>query len=102
MAFAGSKTGDGLGCGSGARGEVTDMTGREQASAPMGGRISTGRRWAEYLVAILSGNVIYLFIDPYLPEFLQHRVPRIDPGLALDFLICVAIYGLLRVARGWD
>lgn len=63
-------------------------------------RVSTARRWAEYLVAILAGNVIYLFIEPDLPIVLRHRMFRIDPGLAIDFLICVAAYGLVRLARG--
>ena len=54
------------------------------------GWISTARRWAEYLVAILGGNIIYLAIEPQLPISFRHRMFQIDLGLALDFLICVA------------
>ena len=50
------------------------------------------RRWAEYLAAVLLGNVIYYFLLlPRLPESLRHREFRIDLGLGLDFLICLAI-----------
>jgi hypothetical protein len=26
---------------------------------------------------------------------------QVDLGLALDFLICVSLYGLVRLVRGW-
>ena len=64
------------------------------------GRVSTARRWAEYLVAVLGGNIIYLAIEPQLPAPLRHRMFQIDLGLALDFLICVLLYGLIRLVRG--
>lgn len=54
--------------------------------------VSIGRRWAEYLVAILLGNIIYLFIEPQLPSAIRHRMFRVDFGLGIDFLICVAIF----------
>jgi hypothetical protein len=72
----------------------------EEANEPMGSRVSTARRWAEYLVAILAGNIVYLFIEPDLPLPLRHRMFRVDLGLAIDFLICVGVYGLVRLARG--
>lgn len=72
----------------------------EGANDTMVSRVSTARRWAEYLVAILAGNVIYLFIEPDLPFLLRHRMFRVDLGLAIDFLICVAVYGLVRLVRG--
>jgi hypothetical protein len=56
------------------------------------------RRWVEYLAAVLVGNAVYFFsFSPYLPETLQHQVFRIDWGLGLDFLTCVAVYGLIRL-----
>jgi hypothetical protein len=70
----------------------------EQAEEQPTGAVSTARRWGEYLIAILGGNIIYLFIEPELPTILRHRA-RIDAGLAVDFLICVAAYGLVRLAR---
>jgi len=58
------------------------------------------RRWADYLVAILTGNIIFLFIEPQLPSVLRHRIFRIDLGLVVDFLICVVVYGLVWAIRG--
>ena len=59
----------------------------------------TLRKWLEYLVAILLGNAVYYFsLVPHLPENLRHRAFQIDAGLLLDFLVCLAVYGLIRVA----
>ncbi len=57
------------------------------------------RRWAEYLLAILGGNIIYLLLGPHLPAPLQHQIFRVDWGLGLDFLICAGLYGLIRWVR---
>ena len=75
------------------------MAGREQTGEPLTGGVSKARRWAEYLVAVLVGNIVYLFIEPELPSAMRHRMFRIDLGLAINFLICVAAYGLVRLAR---
>jgi hypothetical protein len=57
-------------------------------------------RWVEYLVAIVLGNVIYFFsLYWHLPRALRHQTFRIDWGVAVDFAVCVAVYGLIRVAR---
>jgi hypothetical protein len=48
------------------------------------------------LLAILAGNLVYFLAQPVLPDFLGHEVYKIDPGLILDFVICVGIYLLLR------
>jgi hypothetical protein len=76
------------------------MRGREETHSRPPGGISTARRWAEYLLAILGGNILYLAIEPQLPNPLRHRMFQIDLGLGLDFLICVALYGLIRLVRG--
>src|SRR5690348_2600322 len=76
------------------------MRGQDETNSEMSGGVSTARRWAEYLLAVLGGNIIYLAIEPQLPALLRHRMFQIDLGLALDFLICVALYGLVRLARG--
>ena len=58
----------------------------------------TPRRWLEYLVAILLGNAIYyLSLLPHLPEPLRHRGTQTDLGLLVDFAVCVAVYGLIRL-----
>lgn len=57
------------------------------------------RRWLEYLIAILIGNAIYYFsLVPHLPDSLRHQGFHTDLGMLVDFVICVAVYGLMRVA----
>jgi hypothetical protein len=56
------------------------------------------RRWIEYTVAILLGNAIYYFsLVPHLPQ--AASAPRISSGLGslIDFVICLAVYGLIRL-----
>jgi H+/gluconate symporter-like permease len=67
----------------------------------------TARRWIEYLIAILAGNALYfLLLFPALPRLLQHQPFRFDIGLVLDFGLCVAVYGVMRLAvahaRRWN
>ena len=58
----------------------------------------TPRRWLEYLVAILLGNAIYYFsLVPYMPESLRHQGFAIDGGVVVDFVVCVLVYGLIRL-----
>ena len=61
------------------------------------------RRWVEYLAAILGGNAIYYFsLLPHLPLPLRHQSPRLDWGMAVDFLVCAGVYGLIRLgSRVW-
>ena len=59
----------------------------------------TPRRWLEYLIAILLAQVIYYFsLVPHLPDVLRHHGSDIDLGMGVDFLVCVAVYGLIRLA----
>lgn len=76
------------------------MRGGEDTNSEMQGRVSTARRWAEYLLAVLGGNVVYLAIEPQLPPPFRHRMFQVDLGLAIDFIICVVLYGLIRLVRG--
>ncbi|MGH9704485.1 MAG: hypothetical protein ACRD4K_14005 [Candidatus Acidiferrales bacterium] len=56
------------------------------------------RKWLEYLAAVLIGNAVYYYsFMPHMPPALQHQGFRIDWGWLLDFGICVAIYGLIRL-----
>jgi hypothetical protein len=56
------------------------------------------RRWMEYLVAILLGNAIYYFsLVPHLPQALRHQGFLLDWGSLVDFLVCVGVYGLIRL-----
>ncbi|MFY9803845.1 MAG: hypothetical protein WA713_00105 [Candidatus Acidiferrales bacterium] len=56
------------------------------------------RRWIEYLAAILLGNAIYYFsLVPHLPKALRHQGFLLDWGSLVDFLVCLAVYGLIRL-----
>jgi hypothetical protein len=58
----------------------------------------TPRRWIEYTAAILAGNAIYfLVLYPDFPPALRHQPWHFDAGLALDFLCCVVVYGVIRL-----
>jgi hypothetical protein len=51
------------------------------------------------LVAIAAGNGLYfLLLYPRLPPAWQHQPFVADRGLALDFLLSVIVYVLLRLA----
>jgi hypothetical protein len=56
------------------------------------------RLW-RYLIAILIGNAIYFGIERFLPPRAQHHPYQIDWGLAVDFWICLAVYGIVRLIR---
>lgn len=51
------------------------------------------------LAAVAAGNAIYFSIMNYLPVRAQHVPYQIDWGLAVDFWICLACYGLVRLIR---
>jgi hypothetical protein len=58
----------------------------------------TPTRWLEYLVAILIGNAIYyVSLAPHLPEVFRHQGFQIDGGVLIDFMVCVGVYGLIRL-----
>ena len=57
------------------------MRSREETNPEMQGRISTARRWAEYLLAVLGGNVIYLAIEPQLRKQLVGARQDFDAAL---------------------
>jgi len=76
------------------------MTGREETDQQVSRSVSTARRWGEYLIAVLGGNILYMLMEPQLPTAFRHRIFRIDLGLGVDFAICVAVYGFVRLARG--
>jgi hypothetical protein len=56
------------------------------------------RNLVDALVAIVLGNLIYFFVlTPLLPPAGRHAVFRVDLGLAIDFGVCVAVYGALAL-----
>jgi len=56
-------------------------------------------RFWRYLAAILLGNAIYYSVFRFLPERARHQPYHIDWGLAVDFWICLACYGIIRLIR---
>jgi hypothetical protein len=59
---------------------------------------ATPQRWLEYLISILIGNAIYAFsLSPHLPVALRHPGTQLDWGVLVDFLVCVAVFGLIRL-----
>ena len=55
------------------------------------------KRWIKYLIAIVAGNLLYLYLTPYLPPAAQHHPFHLDFGLIIDLWICVAFYGLIEM-----
>ncbi len=51
------------------------------------------------LAAVVAGNAIYFGVERFLPAKAQHQPYQIDWGLAVDFWICVACYGVIRLIR---
>jgi hypothetical protein len=52
--------------------------------------------------AVLVGNAFYfLVLLSWVPERWRHRPFALDPGLGLDFLLCLGVYVLLRRAGRW-
>ena len=64
---------------------------------PTGPRIRIKQPFWQSLIAVLAGNAIYFGVAQFLPERAQHQVYQLDWGLAVDFWICLACYGLLRL-----
>jgi hypothetical protein len=56
--------------------------------------------WAKSFLAVLAGNVLYYAFLPHLSDFWQHKLFKIDAGLALDFILCAAMYILVRAIFG--
>ena len=57
-----------------------------------------GNFWRS-LIAVIAGNAIYFGVERYLPPRAHHQPFQIDWGLAVDFWVCVACYGLVRLVR---
>lgn len=51
------------------------------------------------LIAVVVGNAIYYALWRFLPLKGRHQLYQIDWGLAVDFWICLACYGIVRMIR---
>jgi hypothetical protein len=47
------------------------------------------------LIAVVGGNLVYLYAKKWLPEPLRHQPFHLDWGILADFWTCVALWGLL-------
>ena len=56
-------------------------------------------RLLRYLIAIVLGSAIYFWLMPHLPPKAQHQPFQLDGGVAVDFGICLACYGVVRMIR---
>ncbi len=57
------------------------------------------RRFLRSLLAVVLGNALYFGAFSHFPARAQHQPFHIDLGLAIDFWICLAIYGALAWVR---
>lgn len=56
------------------------------------------RNFLKSLYAVLIGNAIYfLILSPVLPYRARHVAPRLDLGIAVDFWVCVVVYGVIEI-----
>jgi hypothetical protein len=53
-----------------------------------------GNFWRS-LIAVLAGNAIYFSVEQHLPPRARHEPYAIDWGLAVDFWMCLVMYGLV-------
>ncbi len=61
-------------------------------------RFSMLRSLAKSLIAVLIGNVLYLFVVmPHVPPAGRHQPFRLDLGLVIDFWVCVACWGVIQL-----
>ena len=52
------------------------------------------------LAAVLAGNAVYFLLVRYLPMGARHQRSRIDLGMVVDFLICLAALGMIKTIAG--
>jgi hypothetical protein len=56
----------------------------------------TMTNFVQALMAVILGNAIYFLVLPHLPSNAYHAPLRIDAGLVVDFLLCAAVFGLIK------
>ena len=52
------------------------------------------------LAAVVAGNAVYFLLMRYLPLGARHERSRIDLGMVVDFLICLAALGMIKAIAG--
>ena len=60
--------------------------------------MSLTRNLLEAAIGVIAGNAIYfLVLWPHLPAHARHEVYRLDLGLVVDFWLCAACFGLIKL-----
>jgi len=60
--------------------------------------MSLTRNLLAALAAVIAGNAIYfLVLWPLLPAQARHEVYRLDLGLLVDFWLCLACFGVIKL-----
>ncbi|HTR66818.1 MAG TPA: hypothetical protein VMH85_13660 [Terriglobales bacterium] len=53
------------------------------------------------LIAVVTGNAAYFLLMPHLPPAARHVPMRPDLGLAVDFWLCLVVFGVIKTATTW-
>jgi hypothetical protein len=56
--------------------------------------------FVQALIAVLAGNAIYFILIPYLPSGARHVPNHVDAGLAVDFWLCLVVFGIFKTVAG--
>jgi hypothetical protein len=65
-------------------------------------KLSVTRNLLEAVIAVIAGNAVYfLLLWPHLPEHARHQVYRLDIGLLIDFWVCAACFGVIKLISGF-
>lgn len=57
---------------------------------------SNSLRWVKYLIAVIGGNILYLFLSPMLPPRARHY-HLVDWGTFVDLWLCLFVYGIVEL-----
>lgn len=57
--------------------------------------------FAQSLIAVLAGNLVYFLAMPYLPAAAQHNPMRFDLGVVVDFWFCLVFLGAIKTISKW-
>ena len=52
--------------------------------------------FAQSLIAVVVGNIVYFLLMPHLPLAAQHVAPRLDLGVLVDFWFCLVALGIVK------
>lgn len=53
-------------------------------------------RWIKYIVAVVGGNILYIWLSPHLPPGARHK-RLVDWGTFVDLWFCLFVYGIIEL-----